>query len=409
MKTLRIFHPDQIDKKKLPQVLAEIQQKQLFKPFSPLIKTFIHEISQALLKDKDMRSFPEIISLAHWFRKYSIEILHLDFIDINRKKVVLPRGVILHLAPSNIDTIFVFSWFISLLMGNSNVIRVSSKGSASQQALLGKIIDILKKDMYLPIRERQCILTYEHDSDITRLLSKYCDTRVIWGGDQTIKKIRNVEIPPHATELIFPDRFSYSLLNAQAIINCKDECLKKLAENFYNDSYWFDQKACSSPKAVIWVGETNEVDKAQQYFWVALNNVISQKKHPISGASVIQQFSSLCLYASKSNVVDIINGQAKRVKVSKLTNELKDQHIGGGIFLELSVLSLEDVSALFQSKDQTLTVFGFEKNELNLIINSVAKRGIDRVVPVGKALNFSHIWDGFNLLDSFTREVHIEV
>lgn len=406
---MRIFNPDQIDKKKLPQVLVEIQQKKLFKPFSPLIKTFIHEISQSLLKDKDMRSFPEIISLAHWFRKYSIEMLNLDFTDINRKKVVLPRGVILHFAPSNIDTIFVFSWFISLLMGNSNVIRVSSKGSATQQALLGKIINILKKDMYLPIRERQCILTYEHDSDITRLLSKYCDTRVIWGGDQTIKKIRNVEIPPHATELIFPDRFSYSLLNAQAIINCKDECLKKLAENFYNDSYWFDQKACSSPKAVIWVGETNEVDKAQQYFWVALNNVISQKEHSISGASVIQQFSSLCLYASKRNVIDIINGQAKRVIVSKLTNELKDQHIGEGVFLELSVSSLESASSIFESKDQTLTVFGFDKDELNIIISNVAKRGIDRVVPVGQALSFSHIWDGFNLLDSFSREVSIEI
>ena len=33
--------------------------------------------------------------------------------------------------------------------------------------------------------------------------------------------------------------------------------------------------------------------------------------------------------------------------------------------------------------------------------------GIDRIVPIGKSLDFSNVWDGFDLFRSFTREVEV--
>ena len=34
-------------------------------------------------------------------------------------------------------------------------------------------------------------------------------------------------------------------------------------------------------------------------------------------------------------------------------------------------------------------------------------RGIDRIVPVGKTMDFDLIWDGYNLYERLTRTIHI--
>ena len=37
----------------------------------------------------------------------------------------------------------------------------------------------------------------------------------------------------------------------------------------------------------------------------------------------------------------------------------------------------------------------------------VTNRGIDRVVPIGNALDFNSIWDGYDLVEQFSRKVSI--
>ncbi len=35
------------------------------------------------------------------------------------------------------------------------------------------------------------------------------------------------------------------------------------------------------------------------------------------------------------------------------------------------------------------------------------KKGVSRIVPFGQALTFSHDWDGFDLLNEFTRIISV--
>ena len=35
-------------------------------------------------------------------------------------------------------------------------------------------------------------------------------------------------------------------------------------------------------------------------------------------------------------------------------------------------------------------------------------KGVDRIVPIGKTMDFDFIWDGYNLFDSFTRKISIK-
>jgi hypothetical protein len=47
--------------------------------------------------------------------------------------------------------------------------------------------------------------------------------------------------------------------------------------------------------------------------------------------------------------------------------------------------------------------FGFPADELVAFAEHLAGRGVDRMVPIGAALTFSAIWDGYDLLREFTR------
>ena len=81
-----------------------------------------------------------------------------------------------------------------------------------------------------------------------------------------------------------------------------------------------------------------------------------------------------------------------------------DDHCGRGVFLETHVLQLEEISPFLNREIQTLTYCGVEKSiMLDWLKNGV--NGIDRIVPVGQALNFDYIWDGLDLFASLSRIV----
>ena len=75
------------------------------------------------------------------------------------------------------------------------------------------------------------------------------------GKRSTIKNINQFETKSTCKELIFPDRYSISIINLKSLSKLNRDGLKKLAQKFYLDSYLFDQNACSSPHLVIWYGK----------------------------------------------------------------------------------------------------------------------------------------------------------
>ena len=83
-------------------------------------------------------------------------------------------------------------------------------------------------------------------------------------------------------------------------------------------------------------------------------------------------------------------------------------HCGAGLFYETRIGELTDLLPLLSRKIQTVSVFGIPAEELAEFVHSHALNGIDRFVPYGKALEISYLWDGYNLLNSLTREVVVE-
>jgi hypothetical protein len=137
---------------------------------------------------------------------------------------------------------------------------------------------------------RLFIIKYDRDNEATSLFSNLCDVRIIWGGDNTINEIRKSTIPPKSTEVTFSDRYSISVIKASAYLASENK--KKLAFAFYNDTYLFDQNACTSPQAIYWLGNKAQVEEAQNIFWDLLQLTLMEKKFELQPVISIDKLDS---------------------------------------------------------------------------------------------------------------------
>ena len=55
-----------------------------------------------------------------------------------------------------------------------------------------------------------------------------------------------------------------------------------------------------------------------------------------------------------------------------------------------------------------MTYFGYSKNNIEQKILDNNFKGVDRVVKIGNAFQMSHIWDGFDIINILSREVHLQ-
>ena len=62
----------------------------------------------------------------------------------------------------------------------------------------------------------------------------------------------------------------------------------------------------------------------------------------------------------------------------------------------------------YRIKFQTLTYFGIDKKDLKNFVIKNKLDGIDRIVPVGQALDISFFWDGYDINKILTRVVDIK-
>lgn len=372
------------------------------KPFDQEVVAFTQALSKRFLR---IRELPEIVALGYWLRKANIKDMQTTFEQGTARKKVRARGTVFHIAPSNVDTIFVYSWMLSLLAGNRNIIRISSKEQKGLNVLLQIIIEELTRPEFQKIAQQTIICTYGHEENATAVLSSACQTRVIWGGDVTISAIRSVPLAPLANELTFPDRFSLAVLNSEIISKLNEKELDNLVEQFYNDVFWFDQMACSSPRLIVWSGDNQD---AINKFWTVFAQKIQQKQYELMAATQVLKYTTSLVLATESVVGNLENGlYFSRVKLSDVPADVRERHCGGGLFYEYTVETLEDLAGVLIDKDQTIAYFGFEREELENLVDAITTRGIDRIVPIGKALEFTGVWDGQSFLTSFTREVII--
>ncbi|MCF3551738.1 hypothetical protein GUV67_19850 [Stenotrophomonas maltophilia] len=84
-----------------------------------------------------------------------------------------------------------------------------------------------------------------------------------------------------------------------------------------------------------------------------------------------------------------------------------DAHCGAGLFFESRIAHLDALRPLLSRKVQTVSYLGMPSDQLRSFVQQAPLAGVDRFVPVGSALDFSNVWDGFDLMTVFTREITV--
>lgn len=371
-----------------------------FVPYEEILCEFLDKLSNELRSSKEATAFPDIMAFALFCRKQNINKLKAEFED---GRIRLGRGLVFHITPSNVPINFAFSFVFGLISGNANIVRVPSN-LFPQIDIVSNIIDrLLNSQSFNEIKKMTSFVRYEHNDSITSGYSKECDARIIWGGDSTINNIRKFPVPERSIDIAFSDRYSICVINAPSVCEINDGELKRLAERFYNDTYLMDQNACSSPHLIIWLGKDKKA--AKDRFWGAIHNIVKEKYH-LATVNAVDKFTLLCQHSIELNNIRKFTKHCNyiyRLDIDKLPSNIEEIRGKCGYFFEFDSDDISNIVPIINNKYQTLTYFGIDKEELIGFIIKNRLSGIDRVVPIGRALDIGTFWDGYDVIKTLSR------
>jgi hypothetical protein len=374
-------------------------------PFSEYVSLYLNALFKTISRDDRVALYPDVATFSFFCRRANTDQLKKKYGDSSN--VRLGRGVIFHISPSNVAVNFAFSLVAGLLAGNSNIVRVPSKRYEQIEIIVDAINELSRKEQYSIVSDRIVLVRYSRTSSATGSFSEDCDVRIIWGGDETIRNIRRNMIGPRAFDITFADRYSICVINADKLV--LDPKLMKLANDFYNDTYLFDQNACTSPHLVVWIGSKSNVIHSKKLFWTSVESA-TKNRYSIQAVQAVDKLTNFYSQAIQSDSIIHTVGKDNliwRVELTELSEGIEDFQCSSGYFSEYHATDLAELFAIINKKYQTLSYYGFSNSELNDFINRSKPSGIDRIVPVGRTMDFSMIWDGYNLIETLTRKIEI--
>ena len=385
---------------------GEIQTTRLFAPYDNLLCDFLNDLSSQLRKSEDAGGYPDVLTFAFWCRRANIARLKEEYSSSHAR---LGLGTVFHITPSNVPVNFAFSFCFGLLSGNANIVRVPTKEFPQVDIICAAIAQVFENDDYREIKIRTAFIRYEQNEEITRLLSIDCNARIIWGGDETVNSVRQLPIPPRSIEVVFADRYSFCVVDAISVNSLEESDLNRLVEGFYNDTYLMDQNACSSPHLLVWLGK--ESSTAKDRFWKALSEVIIEKQYRLTHAGAADKYLQLCNDAIKLDNLDTIKAYGSNlycITIKELPSNIDKYRGSCGYFYEYTTEDLRGLSHIVNNSFQTLTYFGADREYLLDFVLDNGLSGIDRIVPVGQALDIGVIWDGYDIVKSLSRIVDLQ-
>jgi len=384
------------DGKRLEQMIKAAAME----PFHQQVVSFLDEFSRELLAQKETRKYPDIVTYAFWIRRASINKLKQRFDKLQSPDYkYLGRGIVFHIAPSNVPINYAYSFTAGLLAGNKNIVKISSKAFSQVDIVNRALEEVLKR--YEELRKYLILVRYGHNKEINDYLSSLTDVRVIWGGDATIRELQKSPLPVRAREIAFADRYSVAVIDSDYYL---DKCnVEKVAKAFYNDTYLTDQNACTSPKIIFWVGE--RISKAKGVFWDSLFKLVD-REYRIQAVQAVDKLTHMyCLAAVQQCGKSLgFDNRLVRVQIERFDEEVFEQLGNSGYFYEYDCEGILDIMEGIRDKCQTIGYLG-DKRMFDLLLEKGIRGGVDRIVPVGQTMDFGLIWDGYDLMAEMTRIV----
>lgn len=379
------------------EILEQMENVRALSLFSDKVLYFFDCLSKRLMKSDEAKKYPDVIAYAFWIRRTSLERVKIQY-KSNAQR--MGRGVAFQIAPSNIPVQFAVSMTYVLTAGNVAIVRISDKKFEQVDIICGAVRSVLENSCP-EMAPYICVVRYSHSDEITQALTNMCDIRMIWGGNKTIADIRKATINARCVDLGFADRYSIAVLDSDDYLK-KDAML--VAGDFYNDTYFSDQNACSSPRLIVWTG--GKILEAKERFWGTLERVVFEKYRmdPICSSDKLLK-TAICA-ARYPGIREVKNSNLLvRIELPFLYEDIMKHKGNCGFFFEYDTENLRELVPILKKDCQTITYIGDVEGKLRELINDNGIRGVDRIVPVGHAADIVFVWDGFDLPNILSRQI----
>lgn len=337
-------------------------------------------------------------NLQHAVRR---ELAHEDaldrFVRVDERKSlrVLPRGLACHWVAGNVPLLGLFSWALSALVGNRNVVRLSSRGDD----LLSPILDLLARTSPhgRALASNTLVVRFDRDDEEShRAMSAAADVRVAWGGREAVESVMALPARWDCETIVLGPRTSIAVVDPRLLTS---RGMTRLA----TDIAYFDQQACSSPQWVFVKHQDSdaEFDGVVRDFtsaFAAQSRAVA--RHPLDHgetyrieldrARVLLEGGSLYHDAGTAWTVAVATAPDMRLTCANRFVQL------------IPFTQVEDVIPSIPSNVQTAVTL-LEPAEAELFSELAAQRGVCRFPRPGEGNAFENPWDGIPLVSRLTR------
>jgi hypothetical protein len=316
-------------------------------------------------------------------------------IEANKSLRILPRGVACHWIAGNVPLLGLFSWALSALAGNINIIRTSSRAGD----FVTPVLELLARSSEAghDLADDTLVLSFPREDEAShRAMSAVANVRVAWGGLESVAAVTTMPAGWDCETVVLGPRMSLAIVDPALTT---DRVLSRLA----SDIAYFDQQACSSPQWVFVKGRRGDgqLDAWLQRFTAAFAaQAQGLGRHPLDLGETYRIELDRARVLLDGGVVHRDNGTAWTVAVV----DAPDGRVAcmNRVVQIVPVADVEDVCPHIPANVQT-AVMMLEQADAERFSERAAARGVCRFPRPGEGNHFENPWDGIPLMSRLTR------
>lgn len=392
---------------KLRQALreAEVSPNQVLAVFDSWAKS---------LDARELDEIPGIVFLRMWLRRGTLEpiiarelgpnSLEGGWNEAGRARLkAFPVGIVGHWPAANVEIQPLLSMTCSLLGGNAALVRVPRDLTGLTQILMERLV---QSDPDQVLTRRIFMAAFDSNRrDLHEAMARAVDGAMIWGGQEAVLQVRSLPFPHWARIAVFGPRVSVAAMDAGAWSDPRGR--EAWCTRLARDVWQFEQQACSSPQ-VLFLEKASGRSTAE--FMTVLRRAfeVENKTHPrreiaagltsaitLARASWLLSETAHSAYFPASPDWTLLMGSG-----SDLPRPTQGK--------TLTVLEVDDLAvpiSKFDGNVQTLGLGVADAEKERTLTAAAGKRGVDRIVKLGRMHVFVPPWDGVDLIRPMVRLV----
>ncbi len=376
----------------------------------------IFESWAGALSSRETAGIPGVAFLRLWLRRGTLEpiitrelgkaALHGDWIEDGRAKLKpYPVGVVGHWPAANVEIQPILSMSCAALGGNASLVRVPRDLTDPTGRLLDKLYECDHDGI---VAERVFAADFDHDrKDLQEAMARTVDGAMIWGGAEAVSAVRALPFPHWARLAVFGPRISVAAIDADTWCDRSEREL--WCRRIARDVWQFDQQACSSPQT-LFLERKHGFSPAE--FLEDLKRAFDSENrqhprkaiHPSLTSAICQARASWLLADASHSAIFPVGPDWTILAGAGSTIPLPTQ---GRTLTVLEVDNLLDPVSLLGEDVQTLGLAVRDPQREEKLASVAAKRGVNRIVKLGRMHVFAPPWDGLDLIRPMVRMVRL--